>query len=172
MKKSFKKYVSLIAVLTLFCTGMTAALAMPNPLHESSVEDQIENVGIALEAPKFANSASWFRIDTEPAMSELRFTADGIEYCYRAQAVNEFTDISGLYVTWNAIDDKDVKVLYEDARLCLSSEGAGILQWYAVVPGVMYSLSASEGATEDNLQDVANRIYKPLQGEADGQVTE
>lgn len=152
------------AVTTL---SATPAVGMPNPNREASVKDILTEIGVNLPAPDFANSASWFIIGGTPAIGELRFAVGGQNFVYRVAPMNNFSDISGMYYVWT--DTAAAKVGYNDARISLIKGEQGIIQWYDVVPGLMYSLSVDTGAEGTGLAEMANTIYTPVQDEADGE---
>ena len=171
-KESFmKKTTALILVLAVLTVlGLSAAAAdgeplvgMPNPLIESSVSGILETVGVSMPAPEFANSASWFVINTDPAVGELRFSVNGLNYTYRITPATAFSDISGMYYTWTG--SENVQVGYNTAVVSYIENEQGIIQWFDVVPGLMYSLSVDSGAQADELTEIANMIYEPVQGD-------
>ena len=147
---------------------MSTGLA--NPLHESSVAGILEKVGVSLPAPDFANSASWFVINGNPVIGELRFAVGEQNYCYRVAQAVSYSDISGMYYTWT--NSGSASVDYNNATVCFIPGEQGIIQWYDVVPGVMYSLSVDSGADAAGLTEMANKIFKPLQGDVGGDTTE
>lgn len=146
----------------------TPSVGMPNPLSEASVKGILEAIGVELPAPDFANSASWFVINGNPRIGELRFSVGGQNYVYRVAAMNAFDDISGMYYTWT--ETSTARVGYNEAKVSLIRDEQGVIQWYDVVPGLMYSLSVDSGADAALLAETANAIYAPVQGDADGDV--
>lgn len=173
-----KKSIALLLIAAVLAYGAFSAFAdgqevsgtplagMPNPLSEASVKDILEKIGVSLPAPDFANSASWFIIDGDPTIGELRFAVVEQNYVYRVAPANAFIDISGMYYTWK--DTANAKVGYNEAKVSLNKGEQGIIQWYDVVPGLMYSLSVDSGADAAKLAETAGAIYTPVQGEADG----
>ena len=139
---------------------------MPNPLHEACYDDVLNEIGVALPAPTFAHSVSWFTYDTKPAIGEMRFQVGEQNYNYRVCSASKFDDISGMYYTWTVSSTE--KVDYNDATVSVIPGEQGIIQWYDAAPGLMYSLSVDSGADSAALAEMANKIYQPTQGEADG----
>jgi hypothetical protein len=44
-------------------------------------------------------------------------------------------------------------------------DGSGKLVWFDVVPGLLYSLTMSDGASQSALLDMAQQLYTPAQGD-------
>ena len=84
----------------------------------------------------------------------------------------EFEDISGMYYDWTATDDT-WKVGYCDAKamsyISETEDDAMVVLWYDVVPGLMYSISATSGDLDGlDLSVYAEQVYIPVQGDSDG----
>ena len=148
----------------------TSSLAgLPNPVIEyASAQEQIQAVGLALEAPEGATDVQYLSILD---MAETLFTLDGVKYCYRAQPTAELEsyDMSGLYYTFD--EPVSGAVLRRDAKAFIG-QGVGFVQWLDIVPGVNYNLSAETEITADKLFEVAELVFVPTQGDVDGEVPE
>lgn len=172
-----KKYVSFALVLML-CAGIFASVlpgaglaeehfaGLANPLFESDRQGVLEATGFALDAPEGAENAAWFWFNTEPKIAELRFTLDGRNFTYRASGENAFKDISGMYYTWE--ENTEAAIAYLKAQLFWNEDKEGIMLWYDMAPGVMYSLSVDTGADPRLLCKTADDIFVPVQGDAEG----
>ena len=167
---------------------------MPNPVHECTEEELVQVTGIGLKAPEGAENAAYYYIDSEDApISQVMFTLGKKAYCYRAQPVSA-TSLSGFAaenIDASAVDLSDELNAAAQAGASLagyfgdwecagltdvagSREGVfafndgkdGFIAWLDVVPGVMYSLSMSKGASQMLLQETAELCFVPLQGDA------
>ena len=173
-----KKFLSAALVLIL-CAGIFANVlpgacfaeehlsGFPNPLHESDRQGVLEATGFALDAPENAQDVEYFYLDTDPLTAELRFTLDGHKFAYRASGENAFKDISGMYYTWE--NTTEAALSYLRAELSWNEGKEGIMLWYDLVPGVMYSLSVDSGADPMLLCSTADDIFVPVQGDAYGE---
>ena len=148
-------------------TEATAVVGMPNPVHQTDEAGLVQATGISLPAPEGAEDARWSYIDSGKGnpVAQLDFRADGKEVCLRAQATGELEigDISGLHYTWS--ENADAEVQGRAAKLFLSGE-IGYIAWLDTVPGILYNLSMTEGASAETLTTLANSAFVPLQGDA------
>ncbi|GEM_PF-1521932 len=178
-----KKIVSLVLAAALLL-GTTACSALPaaseepsaspenvgagvvNPVSEMSADELLAATGIDLTTLSAYENVSFSTIAGDPIIAQAKFTKDGKDYTYRISMTDETTDISGMHYTWTTTEERDVS--YNKATLSLSDEGAGVISWYDVVPGLSYSLSVSENADADELTALANTLFVPAQGDSDG----
>lgn len=142
------------------------AVGMPNPMHEATQESILESLGFNFQIPAGAEDVSFYTIDGDPQIAQMKFTFDGDSYCYRMAATAEYKDIAGMYYEW--ANEEKAEVSYNEANCLWNDFEAGVILWYDIVPGIMYSLSQDSNATFDTLTIMANSLYEPLQGEADG----
>ena len=100
-------------------------------------------------------------------VAETTFTLDGIRWSYRVAATGDvsedFADISG--VSGSCAVSADAEVGWCPARLNFTDGGAGKVCWFDVAPGLLYSLSADTGASEQGLLDMAAALCSPAQGD-------
>lgn len=167
-----KKVLSLALVLVL-CAGICSvafadapSVGLANPLHESDRAGVLEATGFALDAPEDAEDVSYFWISGDPVIAEVRFTQDGHQFTYRAAGENEFKDISGMYYEWES--STEAALDYLKATLFWNENKEGIILWYDMAPGVMYSLSVDSGADPRLLCSTADDVFVPVQGDAEG----
>lgn len=164
---------------------------LPNPMHECTEEELAQATGIALTAPEGASDVKYFYIDSgESAISQVIFTLDGKNYCYRAQptsfvsieanvnenasvkdlssALNDCTNIgatlSGMHYDWECVSLIDIAES-RDAVVAFNEGKEGFIAWLDVVPGVLYSLSVEKGASQELLMNTAEVCFVPLQGD-------
>lgn len=169
MKKLLSMILCVLICSVCFATAEQAMIA--NPWTDCTREEMAAEIGIDMEAPAEAEDPAWsYMVSGEDVMGDLRFTAEGVRYCYRIAPAAEFTDISGLYYDWT-IEDED-SVSYCDAatkRVITEDEGTiDLVLWFDVVPGVMYSLSAQADDLDGfDILAMAEELFVPMQGEAD-----
>lgn len=100
-------------------------------------------------------------------VGETVFSLDGVTYSYRTAATGvveeEFADISGLEGPYQ--HQAEDEILWCQARLSYNDGGAGKIIWFDVAPGLLYSLSMDQGASEEALLAMADRLFTPAQGE-------
>lgn len=144
---------------------------MPNPVHEATAESILNDLGFSFTAPADAEDVSFHVIDMSEGdpIAEMSFTRGGVNWNYRMRAALEYSDVSGMYYEWK--NSAKASVGYNEAQLSWNEGEAGIIGWYDVAPGLLYSLSAGSGAGEEMLSEMANSLYCPVQGEVDGSFT-
>lgn len=165
-----------------------------NPVHDCTSADELEKAaGIPLDAPKGAEDVSYSYIEAsgdDAVIEQVDFTLDGNKYTYRAQS-NDVTDImttvegkkidssglqaamsdctnvgaalAGVYNDWETcskttVSNRDAVVGYNDGA-------EGVIAWLDVVPGIMYSLSVDNNASQKLLEDTAADIFVETQGD-------
>ncbi len=142
------------------------AAAISNPIHETDENGLIEATGIPLPAPEDATELSWCYIELtgETPIAQMNFTLDGKKAFLRAQATAQTdpADISGLYYDWTTV--ADAEVAYCKAVVYTNGE-AGYISWVDVVPGLLYNLCMTQGASETELTKLANTVFVPVQGD-------
>ena len=169
---------------------------LPNPVTECTQEELLETTGFDLVAPEGAEDVaySYISAEGEETIAQMIFTVDGKEYCYRAQptavtsimsgidekgevitaesiqdalesGINIGAALSGMNYEWKACATVDVQ---HCEGICAFNEGkAGFISWLDVVPGILYSLSMDDGCAQDNLMNLAEAIFVPVQGDAE-----
>ena len=134
-----------------------------NPLAESTADDILEKLGIALGVPDGAENVKYFILagDTE----ELRFTLNGLDCTARLKATAGFEDISGMYYTWtDTIDGKIKECECKQMRYSGDEGDIDVCLWYDAAPGLMYSLTAQGSSLDDfDITETALQVYEPMQ---------
>lgn len=101
-------------------------------------------------------------------VGETVFTLNGVSYFYHIASTweieTEFADISGLEGEFR--NQTTGEVMWCPARLYFDDGGTGKVVWFDVVPGLLYSLSMDQGASEEALLEMANQLFTPAQGDA------
>ena len=172
MKKTLS-IVIVIALSVIMLSGCGAkeekplpSAGLPNPVTEyASAEEQVQAVGLALEAPEGATDVLYLSIN---GMAETMFTLDGVKYFYRAEPTAELEtyDMSGLYYTFD--EPVSGTVLNREAKAFVGKD-AGFVEWLDIVPGINYNLGTDTKTSADKLFEVANLIFVPTQGEVSGE---
>ena len=141
-----------------------AAVGLPNPMRESSMEELYEIYGVELKAPSDAEDVAYFRFEGEEPLGQMSFTRGGVSCCCRVAAGDALRDISGMYYDWETV------VLVPERNLSLSyiPSGAGIAAAFDEADGRILSLSVSDGADEALLRAVFDEVFGAPVGEADG----
>ena len=175
MKKMLSVLMILVICASLFAgcgakeksaepAAQSAGLA--NPIEEVTPEEQVERTGFVLDPPEGAEDVRRTTINQGDGsyMAQLDFVYEGTEYYYRVQPTGEFStyDMSGLYYEWKNVED--ASVLYCEAKV-YTCDKAGYISWLDVVPGVNYNLGTAHEGDSQKLIDMANLIFKPVQGE-------
>lgn len=157
-------------------------VGMANPWTESDKDGVLQATGIELNVPDEASNVAYSYMEKDQ-MAQVTYELMGANWTYRGQMANELTDISGMYYEWGAQDEGQVSGRpaiyyayaepgedpdYLDGMFCVQ-----VVNWYDVVPGITYSLSAA--GTELNGMDIqvmAENIFEPMQGEVKGDYDE
>ena len=140
------------------------SVGVVNPLKSSSAEE-ILTLGYQFHLPESAENVNYsiINISDSEKIAQVSFVVDHAEYNHRMIAANEMTDISGVYLQ---VADSDTEVEYCPAKIAVGEDGSGKIYWYDVVPGLLYSLSMKEGASEELLLTMAEEIFVSAQGNA------
>ena len=159
-------------------------------LHEITQQEMIEASGLDLPAPAGATDVTYHVLRASEAcpIAEMEFTLDGQTAYLRAQSTGFIPEELGADASLDALNNSmdtanwDISGLYFEPEglfscdvagfrpaLCWTGEGYGVLAWVDVAPGVLYNLCSTEGLNGDALQALAETVFVPLQGEADGE---
>lgn len=161
----------LAVMLLLTACGTKPAAPEPapqiaNPVSEVTSEEMTQKTGVALNAPEGAENVCFYTIDGQPMIAQVTFELDGAAYTYRAAATQmDATALSGVY--FGKADEAPAQVSYTEGKLLTEGKTA-VLYWEDVVPGVSYSLSCTDCADPAALQQIAETVFEPMQGEVDG----
>lgn len=157
-------------------------VGMANPWTESDKDGVLQATGIELNTPDGASNVAYSYM-ADGQMAQVTYELMGANWIYRGQMADELTDISGMYYEWGTQDEGQVSGRpaiyyayaepgedpdYLDGMFCVQ-----VVNWYDVVPGITYSLSAA--GTELNGMDIqvmAEDIFEPMQGEVKGDFDE
>jgi hypothetical protein len=151
----------------------TAAAQLANPWTESDRDGVIEATGFEMDAPEGATDVFYSYME-EGKLAQMTYTLNGEEWTYRMQMTSEFTDLSGMNYEWTSVEDGTVsgrtaKYYYYGTGDLNNTEvnDVEVVNWYDIVPGIMYSLSVTGPDLNGlDIQVVAENMFVPLQGEA------
>ena len=125
------------------------------------------NVAVAPEAAT-NNTYNAFLLNNL-TVSETTFILDGIRYSYRIASTNEksedFADISGTTIAYD--NTLRTEIGWCPAKLSYTENKTGKIIWFDIVPGLLYSLSMENAATEESLLSMAHSLFTPAQDNAD-----
>lgn len=136
-------------------------------LHTAQSIVEILGYDIAV-APENAENVLYNAFELDGlTVGETVFTLDGVSYSYRMAATwaveEDFADISGLEEEFQ--NQTASEIMWCPARLSFDEGGAGKVVWFDVAPGLLYSLSMDQDASEETLLTLANQLFSPAQGD-------
>ena len=98
-------------------------------------------------------------------VAETTFELDGVRFSYRmaatAELLEDFTDISGMTGPFERISAGEVA--WCRAKINYTPGGPGRIIWFDVVPGILYSMSMNQDASDEVLVALANELFEPAQ---------
>ena len=175
----------------VLCAAMAAALigcgevvsvdavetpaGMPNPVHQVSAQELLEETGMSFVVPEGAENVSYSYIDTGTGsnpIAQMSFHLNGADCTARVQGTGipegQLPDIAGMYYEWS--ETQEAPLGYNDAFYYFNPDAEGYVTWYDYVPGLLYSVGMSAGASAEALSALATAAWPPVQGDSDGVV--
>jgi hypothetical protein len=118
-------------------------------------------------APAGAENIQYYVFSSEDlVVAETTFSYEDNVYSYRMAATLEiaedFADISEMNDDFSVKVPGDVE--YCRAKISFTPGESGKIIWFDVVPGIVYSLSTDDNASEETLLRLANELFEPMQG--------
>lgn len=162
---------TLIAMVVFSLTGCaknssteTEPMAgMPNPWqYEVSPEEVQKMVNESFTIPEGAENVVYGIMESEK-LAEVQFDLDGVSYCARMEPAKEFTDISGMYYTWDAEGVDQVNGIDAEVHRYISDEeeDADNVLFYDADKQMMYSISATAPDLDGfDLVAVADTVFQ------------
>ncbi len=142
-------------------------VGMANPWTEITEEDLTAKTGFTFGIPVGAEDVRYFSLNGGE-MVEMQFSLNNCRMTARISPQNAFTDISGLYYSWESRQAFNIGPC--PAVLWAAPDGTSSVQlclWYDAVPGLMYSLSAEGEIPSDfDITATAASVYIPIQTDA------
>lgn len=141
------------------------SVGISNPVVRTSMEEIKETLGFEFKLPENAENVRCFLV--AETMAQVDFDADGVSYTARIKPAAEYEDISGMYYTWNVVDD--CKVCEADGKVMRyigDGETIDVCNWFEAAPGIMHSLSATAADLDGfDIEAIAEQIYVKVQDE-------
>lgn len=140
-----------------------------NPMKIVTEEEMCQETGIDLPKKDGMENVEYAVIAGKVA--QMTFTYKGTEYCLRAQSTQETSietacveidNLSGMHYEWDEAGQDTVQ--NRPGIVSKTKDGVAMVGWLDVVPGIEYTLTCNENG--DNILEVANAVFTPLQGEA------
>ena len=78
-----------------------------------------------------------------------------------AELLEDFKDISGIEGPFEQISAGEVA--WCRAKINYTEGEQGRIIWFDVVPGILYSMSMEQGASDETLLELANELFEPAQ---------
>ena len=174
MKKRICILLVAVFALTLCACGGAqkdeSGMDLANPWRDSTFEEVLDSYNVPFLTPAGAVNERWSVMQSEQGdLIQDVFELDGLRFTARARQTEALEDISGLYFDWTEASAAEVS--YCKAALYTNGE-AGYIAWVDVVPGLLYNLGMTQGASADTLIALASAAFVPVQGDADGEVPE
>ena len=106
-------------------------------------------------------------------VTDLYFEYDGACCTYRIgvpltvpEEVPDISETEGNYEITVDTSDESTWVGWCRTAIYYTPGGEGKIVWFDVVPGICYSLTVDNGASEDSLRSMAESLYTPMQTES------
>lgn len=159
----------------------TPGAQVVNPVREVTPEEQVQETNVTLVAPAEATDLTYLVIDSgdpQYPIAELDFNLNGQQYFHRAQTRDDgdMETLAGMYYDWTqTIEDQMVSYCNAVIQAVDGEEKVACILWKDMVPGITYTISVVDTDSEKDLNaitsdlvSIANEIFTPMQGEADG----
>ncbi len=140
-----------------------------NPWVDTDKDGLAEATGIELSAPDGATNVLYSYMK-EDNLAQVSYELDSAKWVYRAQSADELTDISGL--NYKGMTEEKGTVSNRDAIYYSHAaeddeDSVQMVNWYDVVTGITYSLSATGKDLDGmDIQAYAEAVYVSLQDDA------
>ncbi len=118
-------------------------------------------------APAGAENVKYYVFQyNDLVVAETTFSYENNDYSYRLastlEIAEDYADISEMNDDFAVTVPGDVD--YCSAKISYNPNNNGKIIWFDVVPGVIYSLSTENNASEEMLLRLANELFDPMQG--------
>jgi hypothetical protein len=151
---------------TQWCLSSKSADALPL-MH--TAQQIVDTLGYEMEvAPEGAQDVQYSAFALNGlTVAETAFKLNGVQCAFRtastADVDENFADISGKDGPYE--NTAAAQVSWCPARVYYNAGGEGKIVWFDIVPGLLYSLTMSNGASEKALEEMASQLYTPAQGD-------
>lgn len=176
-RKSFVRILAALFAMMLLLTACSskpaatepaaeASAQIANPVSEVTAEEMTQQTGLVLDACDSAENIRFFVINGQPKVAQVDFDLNGKAYTYRAAATQmDATALSGIY--FGSCTESSAQVSYNEGKL-LTEDKTAVLYWEDVVPGISYTLTCTDCDDPAVLQEIAEAVFVPAQGDSDG----
>lgn len=159
-------FLAMGAFLLAGCAGKKAEepepIGMPNPWQYEVAPEEIQKmVNESFTVPEDAENVVYGIMESEK-LAEVQFDMDGVSYCARMEPADKFTDISGIYATWDSEESEQINGINATYRRSITEE-----EWYDNIlfydsdKQMMYSISADAPDLDGfDLLPVAETVFE------------
>ena len=142
----------------------TEQVGIANPWREVSKDELMKITGLSFALPEGAENVLYL-VMNNGELSEMQFDCQNVHYNARIAEADAFTDISGMYYTWDGVSAFSLGDAFGACWKARDEEGHVYLSlWYDMASGLMYSLTA-EAQGEVDMPAMAQAVYVPMQAE-------
>lgn len=159
-------FLAMGAFLLAGCAGKKAEdpqpIGMPNPWQYEVAPEEIQKmVNESFTVPEDAENVVYGIMESEK-LAEVQFDMDGVSYCARMEPADKFTDISGIYATWDSEESEQINGIDGTYRRSISEEEwYDNILYYDAAGKMMYSISATAPDLDGfDLMAVAETIFQ------------
>lgn len=166
----------------------TTGYQLENPVHTCTQEEMTQETGISIDAPEGAENVQYSYIEDTALIAQVTYTLNGIEMCYRAEStgarsimsgiddseatletitedisnqINIGAELSGMYYDWECAGTTVVGNSH-DAVFGFNTGHQGFISWLDNDKGILYSISMTDGCSQQVLEDTANTACSTL----------
>ncbi len=159
-------FLAMGAFLLAGCGGKKAEepepIGMPNPWQYEVAPEEIQKmVNESFTVPEDAENVVYGIMESEK-LAEVQFDMDGVSYCARMEPADKFTDISGIYATWDSEENEEINGIDATYRRSITEEEwYDNILYYDAAGKMMYSISATAPDLDGfDLMAVAETIFQ------------
>ena len=159
-------FLAMGAFLLAGCAGKKAEepepIGMSNPWqYEVSPEEIQKMVNESFTVPEDAENVVYGIMESEK-LAEVQFDIDGVSYCARMEPADKFTDISGIYATWDSEENEEINGIDATYRRSITEEEwYDNILYYDAAGKMMHSISATAPDLDGfDLMAVAETIFQ------------
>lgn len=159
-------FLAMGAFLLAGCAGKKAeepeSIGMPNPWQYEVAPEEIQKmVNESFTVPEDAENVVYGIMESEK-LAEVQFDIDGVSYCARMEPADKFTDISGIYATWDSEENEEINGIDATYRRSITEEEwYDNILYYDAAGKMMYSISATAPDLDGfDLMAVAETIFQ------------
>ncbi len=147
-----------------------ASEEIANPWTESDEQGVAQATGFDMTPPDGAKEVAYSYL-AEEGLAQMSYELEDAKWVYRMESADALTDISGLHMDWTGdegtVSGREAMYYGQCDPNDETTEDVMLVNWYDVVTGVTYSLSATgTDLSGMDMQVYAENLYVPSQGDA------